>query len=304
MTHSRRGVALLLAFLVVAALVPRFGSEYMVGTLLAFAMWVALAQSWTVLSGMTGYISFGHVVFYGLGAYLQVLVWDSVPVWVSIPAAGLASGLFALLVGYPALSVRGPYFVMLTFGIAEFVKFAVIGIEARLGQFSRLILGGPAPRDLYYVMVGLAVAATLLTYSIARSRFGYGLRAIRENEEAAETVGIPVARYKLAAYALSAVIPGMAGAVMAMRSSYFEPSAAFDTVVSFNMVTIAIIGGGDDACGPILGALFLIGLSELLWARAPQLYMIILGVLLVGFVLFAPDGLAARVFGRAGSRRA
>lgn len=284
-----------------ASFLPQFGSEYVVAVALSFAMWVALAQSWTVLCGMTGYGSFGHAAFYGMGAYVQVLTWGTLSPWLSVPLAGLVSCLFALAAGYPALKVRGPYFVMLTFGLAEFLKFSIIGIEATLGQFSRLIIGAPSPNALYLAMLGLAAAATLITYVVSNSRFGYGLRAIREEEQAAETIGIPVARYKLTAFGLSAFIPGMVGAVMAMRLSYFEPSQAFDALISFNIVVMAMIGGSDDARGPLLGALFLIGLSELLWARAPQVYMIVLGALLVFFVLFAPQGLAKQLFG--GARR-
>jgi len=299
-----RSTALLFVIAVgAAAFIPEVAGEYPVAVALSFAMWVALAQSWAVLSGMTGYSSFGHAAFYGLGAYVQVLTWGIFSPWVSVPLAGIASCAFALIVGYPALKVRGPYFVMLTFGLAEFVKYSVIGIEAQLGQFSRLIIGGPSPNDLFWIMLGLAAAATAVMYLVSRSRFGYGLRAIRENEQAAETVGIPVSLYKLGAFGLSALIPGMVGAVMAMRMNYFEPAQAFDPLISFNIVVMATIGGSDVARGPLLGALFLVGLSELLWARAPQLYMIILGVLLVVFVLFFPQGLATRLFGNLQRRK-
>jgi branched-chain amino acid transport system permease protein len=294
-----QGPALFVVGTGATALLPQFGSEYLVAVALSFAMWVALAQSWTVLCGMTGYGSFGHVAFYGIGAYVQVLAWGNLPLGISVPLAGIISCIFALVVGYPALKVRGPYFVMLTFGLAEFVKYSVIGIEAQLGQFSRIIIGGPSPNELFYIMLALAAAATAITYFVARSRFGYGLRAIREDEQAAETVGIPVALYKLTAFGLSAFIPGMVGAVMATRLSYFEPAQAFDPMISFNIVVMAMIGGSDDARGPLLGALFLMGLTELLWARAPQAYMIVLGVLLITFVLFAPQGLAPQLFGNA-----
>ena len=179
--------------------------------------------------------------------------------------------------------------------MAELVKFIVIDVEASLGVFSRLIIGGPSLPELYYVMLGLAAAATLLTHLVSGSRFGYGLRAIRENETAAETIGIPVRRYKLAAFALSAIIPGMVGAVMVARSTYFEPTQAFDPVVSFTIVTIAIIGGSDDVWGPLVGAVFLVGLSEFLWDKSPQMYMILLGILLGAFVLFAPEGITGRL---------
>ncbi len=281
-----------------ALLIPWTVGPYYLTAALSLWMWVALTQSWIVLSGMGGYISLGHVVFYGLGAYVSVVSWKVLPLYLTIPLAGLATGMFALCIGPPVLRVRGPYFVILTFGLAELIKFIVVNVETALGQASRLLFGTPEVSDLYFVMLGLAAASSLMAYLARRSRLGRGLLAIREDEEAAETIGIPVAKYKVFAYAVSAVIPGMVGAVMALRSTYFEPLQVFSPVVSFTVVTMAVIGGSDDARGPLVGAVFLVVLSELLWANAPQLYMIILGGLLVGFVLFAPQGIVGRMTGR------
>ena len=281
-----------------ALLIPWIVGPYYLTAALSLWMWVALTQSWIILSGMGGYISLGHVVFYGLGAYASVVSWKVLPLYLTIPLAGLATGMFALCIGPPVLRVRGPYFVILTFGLAELIKFIVVNVETALGQASRLLFGTPDVSDLYFVMLGLAAASSLMAYLARRSRLGRGLLAIREDEEAAETIGIPVAKYKVFAYAVSAVIPGMVGAVMALRSTYFEPLQVFSPVVSFTVVTMAVIGGSDDARGPLVGAVFLVVLSELLWANAPQLYMIILGGLLVGFVLFAPQGIVGRMTGR------
>lgn len=281
-----------------ATFVPWVVGPYYLTAALSLCMWIALTQSWIVISGMAGYISLGHVVFFGLGAYTSVVTWKLVPLYFAIPLAGLVSGLFALLIGPPVLRVRGPYFVILTLGLAELVKFIVVNVETGLGKASRLLFGTPDVADLYFTMLGLAVAASLLAYFARRSRFGRALLAIREDEEAAETIGIPVARHKVCAYALSAIVPGMVGAVMALRSTYFEPIQVFHPMISFTVVTMAIIGGSDDARGPFVGAVFLVVLSELLWANAPQLYMIILGGLLVGFVLFAPQGIVGRLAAR------
>jgi branched-chain amino acid transport system permease protein len=283
------------------AVLPLLGGDYYLGVGFQLLMWIALTQSWVLLSGFTGYISLGHAVFYGLGGYLTVLTWHIVPLPLSIPLSGLVAALFAGLIGYPVMRVRGPYFVILTFGLAELVKYIVINVEAALGKFGRLMMGAPGLPTLYWAMLSLAVAATLLVVLVGRSRFGAGPRAIREDEPAAETVGVPTARYKLAAYALSAVIPGMVGGLAALRTSYFEPQQIFSPTISFTVVTMAMIGGSDRARGPIMGALFLVLLSELLWANLAELYMIILGLLLIGFVLFAPsgiDGLLRRRFGR------
>lgn len=281
--------AIVAAFAIIAAL-PWLAGDYLVSFAFSLMMWLALTQSWVVFSGLTGYISLGHAVFFGAGAYVMVLCWGTISFWIAIPLAGVVAGSLALLLGYPCLRVRGPYFVILTFGLAELIKFVVVNIESALGQFSRVVFGGPGIDQLFHVMVGLAAIATLMTYIVRRSRAGAGLRAIRENEEAAETIGVAVARYKAFAFAASAVIPGMVGAVMVLRTTYFEPLQVFSPITSFTSVSIAIIGGGDDAPGPVYGALFLVVLQEFLWASWPQLYMIILGLMLVFFVLWSPDG--------------
>ena len=285
------------------ALVPRLGGDYAIGVALNLLMWIALTQSWVVLSAMTGYVSLGHAVFFGAGAYVMVLCFGSLPFWLSVIVAGAATGALALAVGYPCLRVRGPYFVILTFGLAELVKFVVINIEAGLGQFGRLLFGGPGLAQIFYVVLVLAALSVAVTWFVRRSRFGRGLRAIRENEEAAETLGIDVARFKVLAFALSAIVPGMVGAAMVLRTTYFEPLDLFNPITSFTIVSIAIIGGGDDVPGPIYGAFFLVLLQELLWANWPEVYMILLGGLLVAFVLGVPDGIHGRVSAWRRSRR-
>ncbi len=288
---ARRPALALAVGIALFAMVPFLGGDYLVGVALLLLMWIALTESWVVLSAMTGYISLGHVVFFGVGAYVMVLTFGVIPFWASVLASGAASGALALLVGYPCLRVRGPYFVILTFGLAELVKFIVINVEASLGKFGRLLFGGPSVTQLFYVMLMLAGASVVITYVVRRSRFGAGLRAIRENEGAAETLGINVAGYKALAFALSAIIPGMVGSVMVLRTTFFEPLDVFSPITSFTIVSMAIIGGGDDVPGPLYGACFLVLLQQLLWANWPEIYMILLGAVLVGFVLGAPDGI-------------
>lgn len=283
-------LGLAIAAALMAAL-PLFANPYFVGTGLALLMWVALTQSWCVLSRLTGYVSLGHVVFYGLGSYLVVVTWQAVPLPLAVVGAGLLAALFALLIGLPVLRVTGPYFVILTFGLAELVKYSIMAIESASGVASRILFGTPDLLWVYFAMFALAAASTLLLSWVSSSRFGHGLRSLRENELAAETLGVPVVRYKLLAFILSAAIPGMVGAVMALRSTYFVVGQAFDPMISITVIAMAVLGGGDNAKGPLLGVLFLTALSELLWAQAPLLYMIILGLVLVVFVLLVPDGL-------------
>lgn len=282
--------------------IPFVANDYVVGIGLTILMWLALTQSWCVLSRLTGYVSLGHVVFYGLGAYLVVATWQEVPLVVAIFGAGVVAALFAALVGLPVLRVRGPYFVILTFGLAELVKYSIMAIEAAAGVASRILFGAPDLIVIYFAMYALALAAVFLLTWASGARFGHGLRSLREDEEAAETLGVPVTRYKLIAFVLSAAIPGMVGAVMALRSTYFVVGQVFDPMISVTVIAMALLGGGDTAKGPLLGVIFLALLSELLWANAPLLYMIILGVILVVFVLLVPDGLMGLLRGRTGKR--
>jgi branched-chain amino acid transport system permease protein len=287
---ERRDLAVIMLLFAASAFVVT-ANEYWVGVGIAVMTAIALAQSWSLLSGLSGYVSLGHVVFYGVGSYIVVITWMLLPLWVAVPLSAIAAALLAFVIGLPVLRVRGPYFVILTFGVAELVKYILIAGEAAMGHASRIILGAPESQTIYLIMLALAVAATLLAYVVRATRISHGLRAIRENEEAAATIGIPVARFKLMAFVLSAAIPGAVGGVMALRATYFEPRIAFDPMISFSMIAMTIIGGSDDLRGPILGAVLLTVLSELLWANAPQAYMIILGALLVIFVRFLPDGL-------------
>ncbi|MEO8523202.1 MAG: branched-chain amino acid ABC transporter permease [Caldimonas sp.] len=288
---SRIWTAAFLAGALLLVALPFFADDYLIGVGLALLMWLALTESWCVLSKMTGYVSLGSVVFYGLGATLVVVTWQKVPLWISIPAAGLAAAAFAAIVGLPVLRVRGPYFVILTYGLAELVKYSIIAAESAAGTASRILFGAPDLVTIYFAMFALALAAIALLSWVSGSRFGHGLRSLRENEEAAETLGVPVIRYKLIAFVLSAAIPGMVGGVMALRSTYFVVGQVFDPMLSVTVIAMAVLGGGDDTRGPLLGVVFLTLLSEFLWARAPLLYMILLGVILFVFVLLVPQGL-------------
>ncbi|MDX2482450.1 MAG: branched-chain amino acid ABC transporter permease [Pseudodonghicola sp.] len=293
-------LGLALAALGVAA--PFTGSPYLMGIVFQLAMWIALAQSWSMLSATTGYLSLGHAVFYGVGAYVCVLLTGLIPFEFALIAAAAAAALFAALVGMPVLRVRGPYFVILTYGLSELVRHIVMRIESALGSFGRMLFDVPPIEVLLWWMVGLATLATLGAFVIRHSRFGAGLAAIREDEVAAETVGVPVARLKLLAFIASAAIPGAVGGLALLRTSYFEPAQAFDPVISFTIVTMALVGGTETVRGPILGALGFTLLSEFLWSSLPQLYMIVLGLTLITFILFVPRGLSGLVDSIKGAR--
>jgi len=280
---------------VLAGALPFVSNDYYVGFGFTLLSWVALAESWIIISGMTGYISLGHVVFVGLGGYIAALTWMVLPLWIILLLTGLSAAALAAVVGYPCLRVRGPYFVIVAFGLSELVKYIIVNIESALSMSGRVLFAAPDVDQLFFLSLGLAWASVVIAFLVRDSRFGFGLRAIRENEEAAETIGVPVAALKLAAFVLSATIPGIIGALLIMRSTYFEPLEIFNPQTSVLIVTMAVIGGSDRAIGPLLGVGFLVVLQELLWAHLPQLYMIIVGALLIGVVIWMPGGASMRL---------
>ena len=268
-------------------------------------MWLALTQSWCVLSKLTGYVSLGHVVFYGLGAYLVVVTWQQWPLPLAIAAAGARGrGCSRRWSACRCCACAGPYFVILTFGLAELVKYSILAVEAASRHREPHPVRRARPRSSSTSRCSPSPSRRpLLLVVVGRSRFGHGLRSLRENEEAAETLGVPVVRYKLLAFVLSAAIPGMVGAVMALRSTYFVVGQVFDPMISVTVIAMALLGGGDDAqradarrrCSSSL-------VSELLWAAAPLAYMIILGAILIVFVLVVPDGHRSGFFERSSAR--
>lgn len=277
--------------MILAVLMPTFLGRYWIAVGMEFCVYLALVASWMLLCGLSGYLSLGHVVFFGVGGYIAAVGWEIANPWLLVLAGAAGAALLAVLVGYPALRARGPYFVMLTFGLAELAKFVVIKVEAWSDSFGRLMMFGPDLNSLFRATVILAGISFLMLVMVQRSRLGAGLRAIREDETAAETIGIPAARIKYLGFIMSAIVPGAIGAVVAMRAGSYEPAAAFDPVMSVTIICMAVIGGSDDARGAIFGVAFMVLLQKILWTTMPQAFMIVLGLCLITFVVFLPDGL-------------
>ena len=280
------------AVLVCLSLLPLSVSDYFVSVLLDVLMWVALTESWIILSGYTGYISLGHSAFFGLGGYMMAMTFSQIPYMLGILIAGIASAAFAFAIGFPFLRVRGPYFVILTLGLTELTKHIFINLEIKLGgTVGRIIMGAPGLHTLFYLILIVTVLATLTAYFVKNSRFGIGLFSIKEDEDAANALGINTSLYKWLAFGLSAFFPGMIGAILALRRSYIDPYTVFSLTVSFQVIVMAFLGGIEDIEGALVGAIILTLISEVLWARYPYYYMIILGGVMILLVKFLPMGL-------------
>jgi branched-chain amino acid transport system permease protein len=280
------GIALL-------ALYPLLASGYGIRFMLQLFMWVALAQSWNLISGLTGYVSFGHVAFFGTGAYASAIVITHLG-WHWLPASlagGLVAVALALVIGYPCLRLRGPYFAIAMLGLNEVMRVLVSYFEGLTGGGLGLSLPTLyASVPIYYAMGLAALAVTAAAYVIITSRFGLRLMTIREDEVAAEAMGIDTARHKLAAFLLSAFAPGVVGGLFARDQGYIEPIAVFPLVFTITMIVMVLFGGKGTVWGPVLGAASLFGLQELVWARFLYLHQVLFGAIIILVILFMPRG--------------
>lgn len=265
---------------------------------------VALASSLNILLGYTGYVSFGHVVFFGFGGYvgfyvINVLGWN---LWLALLAGGVAAALLAYFVGVAILRLRGAYFALATIGINEAVR-AFINNFAPFGGPTGMTLnfkvykayGGAmhALELVFYIMVGLTILVTLLSYWVRTSKFGLGLLAIREDEDAAEVMGVVTPAAKNWAFVLSALIPGMIGALFFFKNGTIEPGLAFPLRTSIEMIVMIMLGGQGTVLGPILGAAGYQLLRDYLLVSPlfKNIQLAISGLLLLLIVLFIPRGL-------------
>lgn len=304
------GLWIALAIVLMVAVVPVItGSASTRETLFNVLLSVGLASSLNILLGYTGYVSFGHIVFFGLGGYVGFFLID-VAGWNLLPAAllgGAASGLLAFLLGLAILRLRGAYFALATIGILEAMKALVINLDFLGGPTGMELnfqvyrqYGGPG-QMLWIVYAAVALIALLVvvvSFLVKKSKFGLALMAIREDEDAAEVMGVMAARAKTYAYVLSAIFPGILGTLFFFKQGVIEPSSAFRLHMSIELLVMVMLGGAGTVLGPILGAgayqilrvSLLTSDIELLGMRIRDIQLAVAGVLLLLIVLFIPAG--------------
>jgi branched-chain amino acid transport system permease protein len=290
----RRALPVALGLLAVAlALYPLEATGYGLRVGLQLFMWIALAQSWNLISGLTGYVSFGHVVFFGTGAYTASLLVNAGMPWpLACLSGGGAGALLALIIGWPCLRLKGPYFAIAMLGLNEVMRVIVSYAEGLTGGGNGLSLPTlDASRSIYYAMGLVAAAVTAVTYAIVTSRFGLRLMTIREDEVAAEAMGIDTLRYKIYAFMLSAVGPGIVGGLSARDQGYIEPISVFPLIMTITMIVMALFGGKGTIWGPVLGAVVLFIFQEAVWARFVYLHQLLFGAIIVAVVLLMPRGI-------------
>ncbi len=272
--------------------------------------YVVIATAWNVLGGYAGYVNFGTPAFFALGAYTAIFLIEAfeAPLPVLIVAGGLVSALLGLGIGYLTLRLKGVFFSIATFALSVVLQTLIINWEYVGGAKGFTLIRPPAPFFgnwgvlLFTVMVALAVVTVLVARSIERSWIGRGLAALRDNEEAAECMGVPTLRLKLFATTVSGFFLGVAGAPFPYYVTYVEPSSAFNLDYAVNALAMPMIGGTTTWLGPMIGAILLGTAQQIATVTiSSELNLLIVGVVLVLFVVLAPEGLtglARRLRGR------
>ena len=307
---SARRNNLILAICVAAAVacLPLVVKDvYIQNMLVLTLMYAALSQSWNILSGYCGQISLGHALYFGLGAYATLLLFTKFGVlpWFGMIAGGVIAAAVAAAVGYPCFRLKGHYFVIATIVIAEAGLLlmlnwdwagAAMGIEVPVRgdswakfQFARSKL------PYFYFALGLALVAWIVTWKIEDSRWGYWWRAVKDNAEAAESLGVVVFRSKMAAAAVSAFLTAVGGGFYAQFVSYIDPESVMSFQFSLLMALPAVLGGIGTLWGPAVGAAILIPITEVTRSYAggtgKGFDLIVYGLLVMGIALGRPEGI-------------
>jgi branched-chain amino acid transport system permease protein len=284
----------------VAALIstPLWAGNYIVRLAIIIAMSSALTLSWNFIGGFTGYPSFATAAFFGLGSYVgalsQIAGAPMVFAWIM---ATLFVGIFAAALGGIILRLRGHYFAIGSIGIVEVLRLVIASWGSLTGGGDGLnvpfLSGGPdaIARTFLAAMVVIMLCVFAVTLAIDRSRFGFGLRCIQQNEDAADMVGVDTTLYKVAAFALSALFCGTVGAAYASWTGYIDPNESFSIIMTIKVPVMCLLGGAGTVFGPIVGAAAFTLLEEFFWINFLDYNRAILGGVIVILIFFLPGGL-------------
>jgi branched-chain amino acid transport system permease protein len=299
-----RAWAILIAVVALLALLPLAGNNYALRLATTVCMYAVMAQSWNFIGGLAGYPSFATAAFFGLGAYASaILQGQGAPMLLSWAFGGLAAMAFAALIGGAILHLRGHYFAIASLIVAEMLRELINGLPDLTGggkgmnlPILRISVASEA-QFFFYAMLVLAFVCAATAIVVHGSKLGFGLRCIQQNEDAANILGVNAYAYKTAAFSLSAVFVGVAGAIYASWVKYIEPPDVFDVLLAVKPMVMVLLGGLGTIFGPALGAIILLAFEELVWRNFLTIHAAALGVIIVILILFLPNGLLSTVRG-------
>ena len=288
---------LILPWVLLAALLllPVTGpSDNLIRLLFLTAVWTTTSLGWNLLGGMTGQVSFGFAVFFGLGAYTTALTmqFGHSPYFGFICAAAIAM-LASFFIGLPTFRLRGPYFVIATIGVTEAVRVIMNNLDVTGGASGyRITENKPFnPLEHYYTAIVAVALAVLVSTIIANSKFGLALRAIKQDQDAAADLGVNPYTSKLWIHAIAAGLTGIAGGIYARRAAFFYPGDVFAFSTGISILLMPVIGGIGTVWGPVLGGVIFVIVEEQISVKFPNFHLLIYGSLLIIIILLEPDGL-------------
>ena len=291
----------LLAFavwLLLLGITPLLFGNYEARIAITIAMFSALALSWNFIGGFTGYPSFATAAFFGLGCYVGAIAQRyGMPLFVAWMLATFFVTAFAIALGAIILRLRGHYFAIGSIAIVEVTRLIISSWSDLTGGGDGLnvplLSGTPdvVATKVLYVMLAIMAVAFATTIAVQSSRFGFGLRCINQNEDAADMVGVETTKYKIAAFGLSALFCGLVGAVYASWVGYIDPTDSFSILMTVKVPVMVLLGGAGSVLGPVIGAAAFILLEEVFWANFLQWSRAILGIIIVFLIFFLPGGL-------------
>jgi branched-chain amino acid transport system permease protein len=294
----RVSLAIIALTLVVAALaaVPWLVSDYGLGFMINLMCYLVLTVAWALFSGTTRYVSLATAAFFGLGAYTVAMLIKEMPIYATFGVALVLGTLMALLVGLVTLRISGMFFVIFGFGLSELMRELLVWWEInKTHTMGRYVFVPFDTTMIYEHLLGLAVLVFLVGWLLRRSRLGVALLVIGDDETMARQAGISVPVAKLVIFVISSVFMTAVGAVMAPRFGYLTPNFAFNPLISFQVVIMALLGGMQRLWGPLLGVVPLVFLSEFLQVRFPFWFSVFLGLVFMIIVYFLPRGITGLV---------
>jgi len=276
---------------------------YLMILFLTMFMYIVLCESWNLIGGYTGYLSFGHAAFFGVGGYTTAILMINYGLspFLTAGIGGILAVILALIVGYPCLRLKGPYFAVVTLCFAWVIQIVFLNLKftgGNVGLWLPLMKYDIfVTRAIFYeAMLILMIIVVLFTIYIERSKLGAGLRAIREDEDVAQTLGINVTKLKLIAFGLSAFFPGVIGGIYSYYITFIHPSCMFEPMLSIMLVLMVLFGGRGTWQGPIIGAGAITIINELLTSFiGAEIARIIYALLFIGVVIFMPTGIMAYI---------
>ncbi|MFC7737082.1 branched-chain amino acid ABC transporter permease [Roseomonas sp. GCM10028921] len=290
---SKAGLALSLFGIALVGALPLIDTGFWLALAINVAQYAVLATAWAMFSGPTRYVSLATAAFFGIGAYAVAVLGEALPWPLVLLVAGVIGAVMSLLVGFATLRLSGVYFVVFTFGLAELIRQLVTWFEVNVTRsMGRYVFVEVTQAEILWQLLALFAALLLLGTWLQRSRLGFALRVIGEDETVARHVGIDTARAKVALFALSSVFMALTGAVMAPRWTYLDPAIAFNPSISFTVLIMALLGGTQGLLAPLLGVVPLAMLFEVLTARFPNHFSILVGMVFLLVVYVLPQGVS------------